>query len=243
MPIVGALIVGLALVTSAILVSVAFKHSREGDDTIRVNGTARRIVHSDYIIWDADVSYQATTVSEAYSALQGGTSKLTEYIASKGVKADEIFPLAIQTSVLYEKAQNNDNGMDESIYRTVKGYRLSQTIEVRSNDVKAVEAVSRTATELIKQGVSLVSHAPQYRITNLAELKDSILAEAASNARVRAQQIAKSSGQSLGPLSYSHMGLMSVTGAYDDEQSGGGEDTQSIDKRVTVMVTSAYRIR
>ncbi|MDR3708852.1 MAG: SIMPL domain-containing protein [Capsulimonadaceae bacterium] len=239
-----ALIVALGLFVAAGVLGGSIGRARSADETIRVNGTARRIVHSDYIIWDAEISYQAPTVADAYASLQQGSATLRAYLAAHAVRDSDVFPLAIKTNVLYEKTQPSDNGSDETVYRTIKGYRLSQIIEVRSNQVQTVEAVSRSATELIKQGVALGSNAPQYRITNLADEKDSILAEAAKNARERAERIAVSSGARLGKLRWSHMGAMSVTGAYADEQTdGGAEDTESIDKRVTVMVTAAYEVK
>ena len=184
---------------------------------------------------------QAPSVGEAYRGLQIGVGKLTGYLASHGLNNAEIFPLAIKTDVLYVK---DPDGGAEDVYRKVEGYRLSQEVEVRSQQVELVQGVSRTVTDLINQGVSLQSAPPQYRITGLADLKDSILAEAAGNAKTRAGHIARSSGVSLGALRFSHMGEMTVTGAYEDEtQEGGAEDTQSLDKKVTVMVTSAYGIR
>jgi hypothetical protein len=239
----SAAIVAVGVIISAVLVSSAVTSNREGDNTIRVNGTARRIVHSDYIIWDAVLSYQAPTVNDAYAKLQKGSAILHSYMEKKGVANNDIFPLAIETQSLFQKSQPGDNGDDKTLFRQIEGYRLSQKIEIRSNDVRTVENVSRSSTELIKQGVELESSSPQYRITNLSELKDSLLAEAAANAHSRAEKIAKSSGSSLGSLQYSHMGAMTVSGAYDEDHNNGEENTEAIDKRVTVLVTSAYLVK
>jgi hypothetical protein len=243
----SAVIVAVGLILSAIFIGSAVTKSREADDTIRVNGTARRIIHSDYIIWDATVSNQADTVAQAYNELEKSSVMLHHYLIAKGISSSDIFPLAIATETLFEKSGANDNGGDQTIFRKIKGYKLSQTIEIRSSNVQLVEEVSRSSTDLIKQGIGLDSQSPQYLITKLSELKDSLLAEAAANAKIRAEKIALSSGAKLGNLQYSHMGVMSVTGAYDDEdhnnQTSGKEDTEAIDKRITVLVTSAYKIK
>jgi len=237
----AAFILALSIFVAAIIVGTAFKKSREGDDTIRVTGAARRIVHSDYIIWDAQLDYQSTTVADAYSHLTNGSTIFLSYLAQKGVQPSEIFPMAIKTNVLYQKTQSSDSGTDDTIYRQIQGYRLSQTIEVRSRQIQLIEAVSQSATDLIKQGVALNSKPPQYLITNLADIKDSMLLDAAKDARVRAKEIASSSSTKLGELRYSHMGAMTVNGAYAvDQPEGSGEDTSSVDKRVTVEVTSAF---
>ncbi len=238
----ASLLLAFSFVLGCLVLSVAIRKVKSDESAIRVDGTARRIVHSDYIIWDATVDSEETSVSDAYTKLEDGTARLTKYLVDKGIKPGEIFPLAIKTKVLYATTQAGDSAPDDSTYRAIKGYRLMQTIEVRSGDVAAIETVSRTVTDLIKQGVSLDSQAPQYRITKLAEVKDSLIAEASANALVRARQIAQSSGATLGPLKRSTMGLIAVTGAYEDEQ-GAGEDTASVDKKITVMVTSSFQIR
>jgi hypothetical protein len=238
----SAFVLAAGIVVGCVIVGFAIHKARSETSTIEVDGTARRIVHSDYIIWDADVTSEETSVADAYGHLEDGTSRLTKYLADKGIKPSEIFPLAIKTKVLYEGTQSGDAAPDESTYRVIKGYRLTQTIEVRSSDVAAIETVSRTVTDLIKQGVSLESEAPQYRIVKLADVKDSLIAEAAANARIRAGQIAQSSGARLGALKHSSMGFISVTGAYEDAQ-GNGEDTASVDKKITVMVSSSYEIK
>jgi len=236
------LLIAGAIIVGATVVARSLGRNRSAEDVIRVTGSARRVVRSDYIIWTAKVNYQAPTASAAYQGLQKSVSQLNAYLTEKGIPSEEIFPLAITTETLYDKPAAPTNGNMSDVLRTIAGYRLSQEVEVRSQKVDVVQGVSRTATDLINQGVSVESVAPQYRITKLAELKDAILAEAAENARKRAENIAKSSGSTLGPLRFAHMGMMLVTGAYDDEE-GGREDIASLDKKVTVQVTSAFGVQ
>lgn len=243
----AAVLLGASLIVSAALLARVIPHRDDQDDTIRVTGSARRIVRSDYIIWTATVAAEAPTATEAYQQVKVEASKLDAYLVGKGLTRAEIFPLAITTQPLYEKPvgprnANNDNN-DANTYRKVVGYTLSQDLEVRSKQVELVQGISRTATDLIKQGISLQSGDPQYLVTTLPELKDALLTEAATNAHVRAQQIAQSSGGALGGLKFSHMGLILVTGAYDQSEEASAEDTASLDKRVTVQVTSAFSIR
>ena len=238
----AAVVTGGALF-SAVLLANSLNRVRSGNDSIRVTGSARRIVRSDYIIWTAKVRNQAATASEAYQGLQAGVAKMNAYLTAKGIPASEIFPLSITTEPLYDRPANPAMGNMSDVYRKVAGFELSQSVEVRSQQVELVQGVSRTVTDLINQGVSVASDAPQYRITKLPDLKDAILAEAAQNARTRAMNIAKSGGATLGGMKYSHMGAMTVTPAYADQEKDGTEDTESLDKKVTVQVTSAYAIR
>jgi hypothetical protein len=60
-----ALIMSLAVVVSAVILGRAFVRSHYDDDTIRVTGSARKIVRSNYIIWNATINYNAPTLSAA----------------------------------------------------------------------------------------------------------------------------------------------------------------------------------
>jgi hypothetical protein len=244
--VLAAIIVAGGMIAAASLIGNAFANRNATEAVIRVDGSARRVVRSDYIIWTAKVSYQAPTMIAADASLRDGVAKLHAYLLSKGLTDAEVFPLAISTETLYERppaSAKNTNDDESNIYRKIVAYKLSQDVEVRSKQVDLVDGLSRTATDLINQGLSLESEEPQYRIMNLPDLKDSILAEAAKNARSRAERIATSSGSTLGPLKASHMGLMEVTGAFEDEEQEGKEDTASLDKKVTVMVSSIFAIR
>ena len=60
----------------------------------------------------------------------------------------------------------------------------------------------------LEQGILLDSEAPRYLYTRLSETKVEILAEAARDARERAQQIAISNGATPGELRSGHISLV-----------------------------------
>ena len=104
--------------------------------------------------------------------------------------------------------------------------------------------ISRKATELISQGVPIESQAPQYIYTKLSDMKVTMLAEAAKDARSRADQIANNSGCHVGSVRFARMGVLQITPIYSTEFSGGGAyDTTSLDKEITAIVTMGFSIR
>jgi hypothetical protein len=126
----------------------------------------------------------------------------------------------------------------------VVGYELSQNIEVRSHNVDLVDNLSRQSTELISQGVSFESQAPMYLYTKMSELKISMQAEAARDARNRARQIASNAGCRLGEVRFARMNVPSTTPLYAaNEDDGGTDDTTALDKRITAIVVVGYGIR
>ena len=108
-----------------------------------------------------------------------------------------------------------------------------------------MDGLSRQSTELISQGIPFKSDTPLYLYTKLSELKVSMQAEAAKNARDRAEQIAESAGCRLGDVRAANMFVPQITPLYasSNSDSGSEDDTSSLDKNITAVVSVEYSIR
>jgi hypothetical protein len=125
----------------------------------------------------------------------------------------------------------------------ITGYSLRQELEVRSTDVDKIAKIAREATELINQGILTESAAPEYHYTKLGDLKVAMLSEAAKDAKVRAQQIAQSTGSSIGSVRSARMGVLQITPADSNEVSGTGmNDTSSLEKDITAVVNVGFAV-
>lgn len=227
----------VALVLSSIVIAWAYTHARKSDQTITVTGSARERIKSDLVIWRAGVSYQATQLSDAYKTLSESVPRVKQYLISKGVPESEITISSISSTTLHEK----DNEGNES--GKITGYSLRQEVQVRSNDVDRVEKIAREATELINQGILLESGAPEYYYTKIAELKIKMLAAASKDAKERAQQVASSTGSSIGSVRSAKMGVMQITAADSNEVSDSGiNDTSSLEKDITAVVNVSFSV-
>jgi hypothetical protein len=227
----------VALVLSSIVGAWAYTHAKNGEQVITVTGSARKRIKSDLVVWRAGVSYQAPQLSEAYKALSDNIPKVKQYLISKGVREDQITISSISSTTLHEK---NSNGEETG---QITGYSLRQELEVRSNDVDKIEKLAREATELINQGILLESSPPEYLYTKLGDLKIEMLAEAAKDAKVRAQQIASSTGSSIGSVRTARMGVMQITPADSNDVSDSGmNDTTSLDKDITAVVNVGFAV-
>ena len=163
---------------------------------------------------------------------------------------NEITVEAINVKTLYEniKSQSEYSGYesDESsgVFRKVVSYQLSQTIEVRSDNVDLIDTISRGSTELISRGIPFSSSAPMYLYTKLSDLKVEMQAEAAKDARERADGIARAVGCKLGDVRYARMSAPSITPLYSSEESDGGvDDTTALEKKITAIVNVGYAVR
>ena len=240
---IAAVLICLTLIVCTVVLARSMVRIKSKDELIHVDGSARKPIRSDFIIWNGSLSQSAATIAGAYGPLEANVAKVKDYLTSKGVPAAEITPDAVSEEPDYEQVKNTHTGQYVATTHII-GYTLSQTIEVKSHSVDLVDGLSRQSTELISQGVPFKSDTPMYIYTKLSELKVSMQAEAAQNARDRAAQIAASSGCRLGEVRAAKMFVPQITPLYSTEQSdGGNEDTTSLDKNITAVVSVDYSIR
>ena len=229
--------IALAVLLSSIVLAWAYTSNKKSDQTITVTGSARKRIKSDLVIWRAGVSYQAAHATDAYKSLTDSVPRIKQYLVSKGIPENEITISSVSSTTLHGK-DNDGNETNE-----ITGYSLRQELQVRSADVDKIERVAREATELISQGILLESGAPEYYYTKLADLKIEMLAEASKDAKVRAQQVASSTGSQIGSVRQARMGVMQITAADSNEVSDSGiNDTSSLNKDITAVVNVSFAV-
>jgi hypothetical protein len=255
-----AVLFAISGIICTVIVSGAVVRTHSEDDVIRVTGSSQQPIRSDYIIWDSTVTEQAPTMAATYSALQASSGKVQAYLVQQGVLPSEIIPSSITTTTLYapvkdDSSSSDNSGSDSSsdsnsaTYRAISGYQLSQTFEVRSSRVDLIDGISRKSTALISEGVPFESQAPEYLYTKLSDLKVTMLAQAAKDARNRAEQIADSAGCRLGEVRFARMGVLQIEPLYtsaasdNDISDTGANDTSALDKKITAVVTAGYAIK
>jgi len=242
----AAAVLALGLVIAASIGAWAFVHVKSRDQAIVVTGSARRRIKSDLIIWRAGVTASGPKLGEAYQSLARDVSRVKAYLIAKGVPEGQIVISAITTSTVRRAGKQAGEGGSESgdsLTGNVIGYSLQQQVEVRSPEVDKITKLSREVTELVNQGLLLESSAPQYVYTKLGDLKVEMLGEAARDAKVRAQQIASSTGNQVGSLRAAEMGVMQITPPDSSEVSGYGvNDTSSLEKDITAVVHMTFSI-
>ena len=232
---------GVALAAGLIMASIIFgwfySNAKKGDEAITVTGSAKKRIKSDLVVWSAGVSAQSGQLAEAYKQLSDGMPKIKQYLINKGIPESQMTVSSISTTTLKKQ---DDRGIESS---EITGYALSQHVEVRSNDVDKIAQIAREATELINQGILIQSEPPQYYYTQIGDLKIEMLGEAAKDAKVRAEKIAASTGNSIGAVKSAKMGVLQITPADSTEVSDSGiSDTTTIDKDMTAVVNVSFAV-
>lgn len=233
----GGVALAIGLVLSSVIFGWFYAKTKRGDEAITVTGAAKKRIKSDLVVWSASISAQSVQPTEAYKQLSENIPKIKQYLIGKGVAENQMTVSSVATTTL--KKQDN-NGVETS---EITGYLLKQHIEVRSNDVDKIGQIAREATELINQGILIESNAPAFYYTQIGDLKIEMLGEAAKDAKVRAEKIAASTGNSIGAVRSARMGVLQITAADSTEVSDSGiYDTSTIDKDMTAVVNVSFAV-
>lgn len=240
-----AVIVGLgfavSLITSTAVVARAYQRRGEQaekqEQTMCVKGSTRKQIRSDRAVWRIGVRAENAELKEAYATLDAGVQKVNAFLQQKGFGTTEFNSGAIATTPHYERdAKGNET-------RKIIEYTLQRDIGVWTSDVDRVARAAGAVTELIQDGVLVMSDRPEYYYTDLPKLKLQLMGEASKDARARAEEIAKNAGGRVAEVKSAHMGVLQITQPLSTETSSEGVyDTTTIDKDVQAVVTVTFRI-
>ncbi|MCX6865412.1 MAG: SIMPL domain-containing protein, partial [Verrucomicrobia bacterium] len=212
-------------------------------------GSARKRIVSDLIQWSATVEAKAPERTAAYMALKSGTDKAVAFLKELGIEAEEMQTQSAAITEEFEtvkevKVLPGTNVPLHSEKRVSTGFRAMQVVSLSSADIPLIEKASREITTLLEQGVFVTSHSPSYYYTRLGELKLEMLAEAAKDARGRAENILRSAGNtSVGKLVYADMGIININAANSTGTSNeGNNDTSSFEKDIITIIHAEYQV-
>jgi len=139
----------------------------------------------------------------------------------------------IQIEEIRSRANDQEN--------RVIAYRLSQTVEIQSNDVAKLSALGTEAGELVENGVAFVPQAPEFIFTKIGEAKLEMLAEATGDAKARAERMAQQGGRKIKQLRSAKMGVFQITPPHSTETSWEGvNDRTTIEKSITATVSASF---
>ncbi len=223
--IIASSIVAFALIICTIIGATTLVKVKSLGNTIRVTGAAFKSIKSDYAIWDANVSVRAETLEAAYQLLERDLNRAKLFFRQKGFD-DSVY------SLLPVKIVKNMNRE-----REILGYTLIRTIHFEMPDVEKIKMLSNEASNLIEQGIMLEARSPRYLVTKLDDLKVEMIKAAAENAKMRAEQLAGSTGHDIGAPTSANVGVFQIRALHSQDVSSRGiSDLSSIDKEIVSTV-------
>jgi hypothetical protein len=229
------LFLAVGLVLSSMLATTTWLKVKNSQ-FITAKGSTRKNVKSYLVIWKGSFTTEAPTLLEAQQKLKADAVKVGNFLAANSVTNRVFKPIAIEE--LKSSIKDADGWRQE---RTT-GYRLTQAVRVESPDVDRLAQLD--TTPLVEQGVLFTTDPPQFLYTKVAEEKIEMLAAATRDARARAEQIAAQGSRSIANLHDAEMGVFQITPSHETDTSSGGEnDTSSLDKTITAVVTATFLLK
>ena len=233
-----AVLIGVAMMLTAWIVSSSFDAFGGKRDTISVTGSSERYVKSDTAKLTINVSRRSESISEGTKSVQSDIAKLKGYLKQAGIASENISEGTVYNNQI---CQVGPQGYVNCSLGVV-GYNVNQTLIVESSDVEKMSTI-QNQTASILPGVN-VSNSIEYFYNNLKNIRAEMLSEATRNAKERADSVADAGGANIGKIISLSSGVFQVTAKNSVDYDGGGAyDTSSIEKKITATVRAEFSVK
>lgn len=228
--IISSAIVAVALVIAGLALRSGIIIFKDRDCHVSVKGLSEKEVKADKVTWPLVYKEIGNDPTEMYGTLERKNAQIVKFLKAGGVKDDEI---SINPPSITDR-QADMYGNDILNNR----YKATSVITVTSSDVEKIRTLMRKQSELMKQGIALVSEeyggsGVLYEFTGLNKIKPEMVEEATANARSTAEKFAQDSGSDLGKILHANQGQFSI----EDRDA-----TTPYIKTVRVVVTMDYQL-
>lgn len=227
--IIAAVILAVGLIGAGWAIRNGVVTFKDRDRTVTVKGLAEREVKADKVTWPLIYKEIGNDPAEMYETLERKNKLVVEFLKKGGVKTEEI---SVNPPTIADRQA--DNYYNAPMYR----YTATCVITVTSANVESVRQLMRKQSELMKQGIAIVSeeygsNTIFYEFTGLNTIKPEMVEEATRNARATGEKFAEDSHCKLGGIRNASQGQFSI----EDRDS----NTPYI-KRVRVVNTVQYTL-
>ncbi len=205
--IVPAAIIAISVVIAGLSLRSGIVTFKEMDRKVSVKGLAEREVKADKVTWPLIYKEIGNDPSEMYDRLSSKNKRVITFLKSAGIKDSDI---SVNPPVISDRQADN-YGNEIMNYR----YKATSVITVTSSEVDKVRQLMRRQSELMKQGIAIVSeeygnNSITYEFTGLNKIKPEMVEEATKNARTTAQKFAEDSDSKLGDIRNAQQGQFSI---------------------------------
>ena len=181
---------------------------KEYERTVTVKGLSEKEFGADIVIWPIQFTAAGNNLEELYEAIDGNTTKISEFLAGKGVDKKEI---SFTTPSITDKSAQQYGNQAKAEFR----YTAIQAVTVYSSDIDSVRKVMSELSELGKKGIVFsggnYQSQTEYLFTRLNEIKPEMIEEATRKAREVAEKFASDSKSTLGKIRKATQGQFSIT--------------------------------
>lgn len=235
---IPAALVAVGIVGGGLMAGRGFTAARLDDRFVTVKGVAEREVEADLAIWTLQFSAGGNDLSEVQRTVDRNLA-----LAMQFLEDHEIASALVQVEgmrVVDAAANPYQQGP------ITNRFAVTQTIVVRSENPRRVQAASQDVGTLVEGGVVLVSGqewgpgGPTYLFGGLNDVKPEMIAEATARAREAAVEFARDSESELGGIRRANQGVFEIL---PRDPAPGVTEQNRIEKTVRVVATVEYYLR
>jgi hypothetical protein len=235
------IIFSIALVVAASVLGYQVKQVGGGRETISVKGLAEKPIRADRVEWTVRLQVKGASIADALGKLRKERPALNDFLAKAGFESGSFTESNEATEPNYEQVEGSNGNM-----RSVQqGNIARQSITVNTTDIDKIIAASRAIVQFEADGHPVAYGEPQFLVSNLEEVKMSLIAAAMQNSRTRAAEFAKNGDVEVGRMRSASQGAFYILAAGADQDVsdwGGSYDKSTVDKIARVVVTVDYAI-
>jgi hypothetical protein len=236
------IIFSIALVVAASVLGYQVKQVGGGRETISVKGLAEKPIKADRAEWRVQIQVKGDSNSDALARLRRERPRLDEFLAKAGFDGAAISESNESVEPNYEQVE----GRNGNLRAVQQGNIARQSLTISTTDIERVIAASKAIVQFESDGHPVSYGEPQYLVSNLEEVKMSLIAAAMQNSRTRAAEFAKNGDVEVGRMRSASQGAFYILAADADQDVsdwGGSYDKSTVEKIARVVVTVDYGIR
>ena len=228
----AAWILTTGIVLASIILGGSFYKARSARSTVQVVGMASQPFEADMVKWSLSVSRTVPVrdLRSGYEQIGRDVGRILTGFTEVGLPDSVVTLQPVTTNPLY--------GPDG-----VREYQVNQSLFLISDDLSGVERLALDPAGLLGEGVLLQSSQLEYFYSGLAAVKRSLLARATEDARMRAEEIASATNESIGGIVSARAGVFQITEPYSTETAAYGiYNTSSREKQIRVTLHAVFRL-
>lgn len=234
------LLLAIGMATAAFILGMQASRAVSGQQSVTVKGLAEKPIQADSAEWQIDIAVTDATQAGALKKLALEQAVVEAFLIKQGLQASTWVADVEQLLPHYEEVFVKDTPR-----QVQNGYDAIQTIRVSTNDLAKITAANKALLQLRIENHPVTTRSPNYLVSNLEEIKMSLIADATKNARMRATEFVKQDGVKVGVMKSASQGafyILPVGGQVGDDSYGGIYDKSTIEKTARVVVTIVYNI-
>ncbi len=234
------LLLAIGMATAAFILGVQAKRAVAGQQSITVKGLAEKPIKADSAEWTLSLTVKDATQAGALEKLAVERKVVEAFLTKQGLDA------GTQTVDVESLAPHYDEVFIKEQPRQVQnGFDAFQSVRVTSKDLTKITNANKALLQLRAENHPVTAQPPNYLVSDLENVKMSLIADATKNARARATEFVKQDGVKVGVMKSASQGafyILAVGGEAGDDSYGGVYDKSTIDKIARVVVTIVYNI-